>query len=165
MTIDNTTLNTAGVAAGGRLAEIVESRADIMALTQATEDAVLNPRVAGGLSPTLRVALACRMARLSQVATLAAHYETRLSNLEAEAAGSRLADPTCTDGGNPRDTAILRHVDLVSQSPKTAVQGDIVALRDAGMAEADIVRLAELIAFVNYQLRVVAGLQLLGDKT
>jgi uncharacterized protein YciW len=57
----------------------------------------------------------------------------------------------------------MRHVDLVTQSPKSATRGHIDALRDAGVAEADIVRLAELIAFVNYQLRVVAGLRLLGE--
>jgi uncharacterized protein YciW len=30
------------------------------------------------------------------------------------------------------------------------------------LSEPDIVRLAELIAFVNYQARVIAGLRLLG---
>jgi uncharacterized protein YciW len=163
MTIDNAALRAAGVEPGSRLAQIVEGRADIMALTQATENAVLNPRVAGGLSPTLRAALACRMARLSQAPTLAAHYATLLPQASEEAASARLADPACTDNGNPRDAAIVRHVDLVTQSPKSATRAHIDALRDAGMTDADIVRLAELIAFVNYQLRVVAGLRLLGE--
>lgn len=163
MTIDNATLRAAGVEAGSRLAQIVEGRADIMALTQSTEGAVFNPRVAGGLSPALRAALACRMARLSQAPTLAAHYESLLLETGKEAASARLADPACTDNGNPRDAALLRHVDLVTQSPQSATRGHIDALRDAGVAEADIVRLAELIAFVNYQLRVVAGLRLLGE--
>jgi uncharacterized protein YciW len=33
----------------------------------------------------------------------------------------------------------------------------------AGVSEADIVRLSELGAFVNYQLRVLAGLRLLKE--
>ncbi|MDH3598950.1 MAG: hypothetical protein OEU26_04825 [Candidatus Tectomicrobia bacterium] len=163
MMIENTTLRAAGAEAGSRLADIVEGRADIMALTQAAEDAVLSPGVAGGLSPALRAALACRMARLSLAPALVAHYESLLPQAGEEAASARLADPACTDNGNPRDAAIVRHVDLVTQSPKSATKGHIDALRDAGVGESDIVRLAELIAFINYQLRVVAGLRLLGE--
>jgi uncharacterized protein YciW len=165
MTIKNATLHAAGVEPGSGLAEVVEGRADIIALTQATQDAVLNPRVAGGLSPALRAALASRMARLSQAPALAASYEALLPATCEEAASARLADPACTDNGNPRDAAIARHVDLVTQSPKSATQDDIHALRNAGLAESDIVRLAELIAFINYQIRVVAGLRLLGEMT
>ena len=33
----------------------------------------------------------------------------------------------------------------------------------AGVAEADIVRLSELISFLSYQMRVVAGLRLMAD--
>ena len=163
MTIANTTLRAAGVEANSRLADIVEGRGDIMALTQATEEAVLSPRVPGRLSRALRIALACRMARLSHEPALAAHYEKLLLQANEERALARLADPACADNGNPRDTAIVRHVDLVTQAPKHAAKGDIEALRAAGVDEADIVRLAELIAFINYQLRVVSGLRLLGD--
>jgi uncharacterized protein YciW len=165
MTTANTTLSAAGVEAGSRLAEIIEGRTDVMALTQATQDAVLNPRIAGEFSPSLRAALACRMARLSQAHELAAYYETLIPPAGEEAASARLADPACTDNGNPRDTAIVRHVDRITQSPKSATRDHIDALRNAGVAEDDIVRLAELVAFINYQIRVVAGLRLLGEIT
>jgi uncharacterized protein YciW len=39
----------------------------------------------------------------------------------------------------------------------------VEALRQVGVTDADIVRLAELAAFVNYQVRVLAGLKLLGE--
>ncbi len=55
MATENTTLLTAGVRLGSRLADIVEGRADIMALTQATQEAVLNPREAGGLAAAERL--------------------------------------------------------------------------------------------------------------
>jgi len=158
MATENTTLLTVGVQPDGRLAAIVEGRVDIMALTQATQDAVLNPREAGGITPAQRTALACRMARLSGDERLAAYYE----NLIPE--GTRqLADLVYDGGGDTRLAAIIRHVDLVTQAPRDATRDDIVALREAGMAEADIVRLAELIAFINYQIRVVTGLRLLGE--
>jgi uncharacterized protein YciW len=36
-------------------------------------------------------------------------------------------------------------------------------LQSAGIADADIVRLSELIAFVSYQIRLVAGLRLMAE--
>ena len=158
MATENTTLQTAGVRPGSRTAAIVEKRGDIFALTQATQEAVLNPREAGGITAAERMALACRMARLSGEEPLAAHYESAVPPTS-----SPLADPAYEGGGDARLAAILRHVDLVTQSPKDATRDDIDALRRAGLAEADIVRLAELIAFINFQIRVAAGLRLLGE--
>jgi len=166
MTTENTTLLTAGVRPGSRLAAIVEGRADIMALTQATQEAVLKPREAGGITAAERIALACRMARLNGEVSLAAHYEKRMPP-----ASRRIADLSFAghdeghgdSGDDPRLAAIIRHVDLVTQSPKDATRDDIATLREAGLAEADIVRLAELVAFINYQIRVAAGLRLLGE--
>jgi uncharacterized protein YciW len=162
MSAENSTLQAAGIEPGGKLAAAIEGRADIMALTQATQDAVLTPRVAGGLTYAERAAFACRMARLNGEQHLAAHYEMLLSSATADAAGRRLADPAFKGDGDLRLMALIRHVDLVTQAPRNASRDDIEALRQAGITEADIVRLAELIAFVNYQSRVVAGLRLLG---
>jgi len=49
----------------------------------------------------------------------------------------------------------------VTSDTKSVVADDIAALTAAGVSEDDIVRLSELIAFVNYQARVVVGLQLM----
>ncbi len=163
MASENTTLLTAGVRPDSRLAEIVEARADLMALTQATHEAILNPRVAGGITYGERTALACRMARLNGEKMLAAHYEKLIPQASEEAAIGQIADPSFYGDGDQRLAALIRHVDLVTQVPKNASRDNIVALKDAGVAEADIVRLAELIAFINYQIRVVAGLRLLGE--
>ena len=38
---------------------------------------------------------------------------------------------------------------------------DVSDLQRAGISDADIVRLAELVAFMAYQLRLVAGLRLM----
>lgn len=98
------------------------------------------------------------MARLSGEETLAAHY-----NAQVPSATASMADPAFSGGGDPKLAAIIRHVDLVTQRPKDATRDDIDTLREAGVAGADIVRLAELIAFINYQIRVAAGLRLLGE--
>ncbi len=125
--------------------EAVAMRANLMAASQANYDAVLTPADPGGLSYRDRQAIAGRICRLNNESRLAAHY-----------GGAGL------DGGDPRMAAMLRHVDLVTCSPKDATRADIVALQRAGVADADIVRLSQLIAFVNYQVRVVAGLRLMG---
>jgi CMD domain protein len=164
MASENTTLWAAGAGPDSKLAAIVAGRADILALTQATQEAVLQPRVAGGLSYAERAALACRVARLNGEEGLAAHYKTVLQQTSHASASARLAEPAFTGADDQRLTALLRHVDLVTQAPKQATPENITALKVAGIAEADIVRLAELIAFINYQCRVVAGLRLLGDS-
>ncbi|MNV44146.1 hypothetical protein D3C71_1358950 [compost metagenome] len=58
---------------------------------------------------------------------------------------------------------IIRFTDLVTRKPREATKQDIDALKAVGISEPDIVRLTEVLAFVNYQLRVVAGFKLAGD--
>jgi len=78
--------------------------------------------------------------------------------------GSQVIANTGFDGGDDaRLKAIIRHTDLITTNPKEATAEDIAALRAAGLDDADIVRLSELIAFVSYQVRVVAGLRLMAE--
>lgn len=150
--------------AGPGLADALAERAEILRMSQAAHDAVLAPRAPGGLDHAERAALACRMARANADAALTEHYRGLLSragetpSLIAVAEGAEAAEAAGTDA---RRRAIIRHVDLVTLTPKDATKADIAALVAAGVSEPDIVRLAELIAFVNYQARVVAGLRLL----
>jgi CMD domain protein len=149
-----------GIAPGSELAVALVARSQIMDLSQAAHDAVLSPRDPGGLSYAERAALAERMARIHGDAAAAAHYAALPAS--GESGREALSDPAATpqDG---RRAALARHVDLLTRSPREATRGDIDALREAGISEPDIVRLSELIAFGNYQLRVVAGLRLLQE--
>jgi len=125
-------------------------RADLMAASQRNERAVIAPLDPGGLSHGERRFIASRIARRNGDAALAAHYATGAGNPDAP--------------DDARWAAILRHVDLVTERPKDATRADIAGLIAAGIAEADIVRLSQLIAFVNYQVRVIAGLRLIGAR-
>lgn len=144
----------AGAASNPAVAAAMAGRSELMAASQASYRAVLSPDEPGGLTHQERHALACRIATLAGDAALAEHYR-------AGAGGSALADPTLTAAG-ARERAMLRHVDLLTRSPREATRADIAALTEAGWQTADIVRLSQLIAFVNYQLRVIAGLRLIG---
>ena len=148
----------AGISAASPLAGVLLGRGDILELTEKSHEAALRPRQPGGLTHSERAALACRMALLNNEAVLARHYDGLIGT-----GNLAIADTGFDGGGDLRLRAILRHTDLVTVDPKEAADGDIAALKSVGIAEADIVRLSQLIAFVSYQIRVVAGLRLMAE--
>lgn len=154
MTIFDTTA-LAGVRPGSATAKAAETRANIFALTQAAEEAVLRPRDTGPWPHALRAALAARIARLNGEAALAERH------LAAAGDFAPLAD-LAQDGAAERLGVVIAFMDKVAVDTRAVVAGDIEALQAAGVADADIVRLAELNAFLAYQLRVIAGLRLMG---
>jgi uncharacterized protein YciW len=149
----------AGVSRDSPLGEALQARAEILRLSEAAHDAVLVPRDPGGLSHALRAALAARMCRHVGNDKLAKHYDGYLAHL-GDPDVAPLARPSGSSG-DPLLDAMARHADLLTLAPRDATRADIAALKAAGVSEPDIVRLAELAAFVNYQLRVIAGLKLL----
>lgn len=154
----------AGVRAGTALADALSQRSEIMGLSQASHDAVVRPRDPGGVGHAERAALAARMARWNADPALAEHYGALLQEAGRTPILAAIADGDASESvaAGPRLAAIIRHVDLVTRRTRDATQADIAALLAVGVAEADIVRIAELAAFVNYQARVIAGLRLLG---
>lgn len=158
---DDVMVRLAGVRPGGAVAAALAGRADVLAMTRESEQASLAPRDPGSLSHGERAALAVRIARLHGEVDLAAHYADRLARAGATGATAALADPAFKGAGDKRLAALLAYVDLVSVAPKDTTAGDIEGLKAAGIGDADIVRLAQLIAFLAYQIRVVQGLKLM----
>ena len=155
---DDVIVRLAGIAPGSAVQAALQARADVVAMTSKAAAASLLPEEPGGLSHDERAALAVRVARLHEESGLADHYAKLMERAGATAA---LADPAFKGDGDARLAAVIAYVDLVSLAPKDTVAGDIAALQAAGIGDADIVRLAELAAFLAYQLRVVAGLRLM----
>ena len=146
MEYDDPTLRAANVDGSSALGALVGRRAEIFSLTEATARAIVSPTIEGGLSRDLRAAFACRIARLNGETALAQSYATQLGEEIGE--GTRqVADPDYSDCPDDRLRAMVRHVDLITTTPKDATQQDIARLRDAGLEEADIVRLSQVIAF------------------
>jgi len=153
-------LELAGIAPDSPLAAVAGKRADIFELTHQTHDAALKPAEPGGLSHGLRAALACRIAALNGDEAFLKHFRKLLQEAKAGDAEKRVAELSCT-GSDAREAAFIRHTDLVACEPKKASGADMQLLSRAGISGPDIVRLSELVAFVSYQIRVVAGLRLM----
>ncbi|GBQ92494.1 esterase [Gluconacetobacter liquefaciens] len=137
------------------------ARAEFVTGSEACRHAVLTPADDHGLGPALRLALACRIATLNADAALAASYRAILADTDADADTRALADGASALP-SPLST-IARQADLVTTHNPSASQADIAALVQVGLSNPQIVALSELIAFVNYQCRVTAGLRLLKD--
>lgn len=150
----------AGIDPKSSLAEVVAKRADIFELTEKTHDAALRPAEPGGLSHAFRAAIACRIARLNGDRSFAEHFEGVLNEAKALTDERMVAD-LGFKGSDGRTKALIRHADMVAANPRDATSANIDSLRQAGVSEPDIVRLSELVAFVSYQIRVVAGLRLM----
>lgn len=123
------------------------------------ERAVLAPQDPGGLSIAERVAFAVRIARLGDNAALADHYMDRLLDLDPPVALIDVASGL--EPRNARLGILVDHVDLLTCRPERVRAEHIQTLRAGGISDADIVRLSELIAFANYQLRAKLGMSLL----
>ena len=146
------------------LLKLRERRSKLKHLTQTSYLAALRPAEPRNFSYALRAALAARMSALWKAKELHAHYIERL----AEEGGSdyaSFADPSSVlQHADPRLQAILNHVDLVTLTPKNATRENIEKLYAVGLDDRDIVTLAGLIAYVNYQVLVVAGLKMMRDN-
>lgn len=69
--------------------------------------------------------------------------------------------PEHRDALGSRLSAALEHAHLLVYRPREASPEALQALLDAGWSSTEIVTLSQLIAFLTFQIRVVAGLELL----
>ena len=61
----------------------------------------------------------------------------------------------------PRLAAALEHVHMLVFHPRDAAPAALQALLDAGWSTTDIVTLSQIVAFLSFQIRVIAGLRVL----
>jgi CMD domain protein len=65
----------------------------------------------------------------------------------------------------PRLTAALEHAHLLVFHPRDASPAALQTLLDAGWSTTDIVTLSQLVSFLSFQIRVVAGLRALAGAS
>lgn len=152
------------------LAMLRAQRPEAATHAQGSYAALFDPAEVVGLTGVERLAVALRVAGIHAAAEAAAHYRQRLADAGAApeivavaelGAGSDSAGRT--ESAVPaRLPALLRHADLLSTRPVEAGPDDLQVLADAGLSTREIVTLAQIIAFVSFQVRVVAGLRVIG---
>lgn len=135
---------------GAPLHAVRHQRAKVVDATRGSYDALFDPALAG---PSLaeRLLAAQAIARLAGSADLEAHYRERLQALEGPA----------TDENDARTAEILRFTRTLAERPVDGDRAALLRLPAAGLDTPAVIALAQLIAFVSYQLRVVAGLRAL----
>lgn len=154
-----------GLSENSDIANLRQQRGKLQQFTQSSYEAAFRPEDPRNFSYAERAAFALRMANLWNSKELAAQYKAVLDNEVSSGDLVDVSNPAFmpADEGS-RLAVILRHIDLVTLSPKEATRENIERLYAAGLDDRDIVTLAGLIAFVNYQVLVIAGLKMLRDN-
>ena len=153
----------AGLPPGSPLAGLRRERPDVVKHLQGSDNVIFSPADDGGLTRAERAAAALRVATLLRDETLGGHYRARLATADPSGALGKTVEGKATMT-EPRWDAILAHVDLVTRGPGSAERRDIDNLLAAGLSSHAVVSLSQLIAYVNFQSRVLAGLRMLkGD--
>lgn len=175
----------AGIPQGSALDEARRKRAEARVHAQASHDLLLLPAEPGGFTVAERWAVAAFVAGLHNQAETAAYYAQGLAErapelaspvAEAAARGqatgphgaypagplskeNTLAPGFAADAGSlgARLAAALDHAHMLVFHPRDASAEHLQRLVDAGWRTAEIVTLSQLVAFLSFQIRAVAG--------
>jgi uncharacterized peroxidase-related enzyme len=147
--------------AGSSVFAVRHQRDKVVAATEGAYRSIFDAALSG---PSLaeRLLAAHRIVSLAGSTKLQAHYRASLLALPSLTVAQQAAlDGATPDtlGDDPRLQAILAFTTTLTEAPVEGDQAALLSLPAAGLATPETVALAQLIAFVAYQLRVVAGLE------
>lgn len=164
VTLNSVIPRIAEVAAGSPAATVLGDRERVLELSENSHEALLSPSEPGGLSLPLRAALATRVATVNADEALTVHYRALLDAVDSTTPEvTAIADPAhAPDAETDRWlSSVVAHADLLTLAPHDSTGATIKALGQAGVDDADIVRLTQLVGFVVYQVRFAVGLRLI----
>lgn len=181
----------AGIDPGSPLDRLRDRRPGAREHAQRSYDALFTPESEGEVTLVERDAVAAFVAGLHRDDAAARFYADRLAELTPgllKAVESEIGEGTATgpygvyagalagesEEGlryrvrNPGDlgvrlTAAFEHAHLLVFRPREASAESLAALGRAGWSSTGIVTLSQLVAFLSFQVRVAAGLRLLGQ--
>ena len=155
----------AGLRPDSPLAHLRAQKPEVVRSAQESYRALLEPDDPAGVSRYERESIALRAAVLTSSAAVAVWHRARLRELGASDAA--LAAIEQFPNGpvlSPREEAIVRHTDLLTRKPGAATAAQIADLQAVGLSPRDIVTIAQLIAYLSFEVRVLAGLHLLAEE-
>lgn len=148
---------------GGAVHSVRHGREKVLAATQGSYDALFDPRLTD-LSVGERLLVAVYACRLAGSPALASHYRERLADSPVNPALLEAVEHDTVDGvQDKRARAMLRFTRILTLEPVEGDQAVLQALPAAGLGTPAIVALAQLIAFLSYQVRLVAGLKAMSE--
>jgi CMD domain protein len=155
----------AGIAPGSPVGQLRAQRPDVVRAAQGSSRALLEPDDPGGVSRREREMIALRVALLTPSPAVAAWHRDRLRSLGAtDAHLDAIAQFPDGMALSPREAAILRYTDRMTHEPGAARPEHIAAVKQAGLSPRDIVTIAQLIAYMSFAVRLLAGLRLLAEE-
>jgi len=138
---------------------IRHQRDKVVAATQKSEEGLFDPALPG-LTLAERLLVALLACALTPSVLCAAEYRQRLVDLNVEKSLiDHISNGAIEQITDARLRAILTFTHTLITDPVKADQAALKALPQAGLSTPEVVTLAQLIAFVSYQVRVVAGLK------
>ncbi|MCU1549446.1 MAG: hypothetical protein JWR36_6 [Glaciihabitans sp.] len=180
-----------GIAPGDALDTLRNQRPNARTNAQTSFDALLHSDELEHVSQLERLAIAYWTIALSQSSATSFYRDLLAAEDEAAAAALATALPGALTTGpygdypdgplsvenvaglrwepdaalvasvGPRLAAALAHTHLLVYRPRDSSEDALQALLDSGWSTTGIVTLSQLVAFLNFQLRVVAGLTVL----
>jgi CMD domain protein len=154
----------AGIAPDSPLARLRAERPEIVRHAQGSFLTLLEPDDPAGLARAERELIALRVAVLTRTDALAAWHRQRLAALGVDAATIAAAEAGPDAPGLPtRAAALLRHTDRLTRELGRGTPEHIAALTAAGLGPREIVTASQLIGFLSFQVRALAGLRILAE--
>lgn len=156
-----------GSSSGGKVAELRAQKPELAEQLQAYYLALFEPEAASAEAFSLadRYLIAVRVAAHTGSTAVVEWYGAlaRQAGVPAETL-ARIQDVGTAWTEQTKLGAAVRRADLVTRRPADTEASDLQALKDAGFTPAGILSLSQVIAFVNYQLRLIAGLRAFGEN-
>ena len=154
----------AGLNDGSATHALRHAREKVATATQGSYDALFGPALPGRLTLGERLLVALYACRLTPAPELAEHYRARLADTPVDANALQAVEHGDVDTlADPRLHAILTFTRTLIERPIEGDRDALLRLPAGGLATADVVTLAQLIAFLSYQTRLVAGLRALRE--
>ena len=183
-----------GIAAGSRLDELRAHRPAAREQAQATYNALFTPVDDSAMSSVERRAVAAFTAAVFDVPAAEQHYARLLIeadptiaaavtdavelgrgagpygsfggelSAESQSGPELILTPQLADALGVRLTAALQHTHLLALHPRDSSRDRLHVLVDAGWSADGIVTLSQLVSFLAFQVRVIAGLTVLAAE-
>lgn len=149
----------AGISDEHALYAVRHARKKVVDATQASQVLFFSDELPG-LSLTERYLVAWYASLLSKAPSLAGEYRRQLQqHVVSDEVLMAIEFDRVNDLADVRLGAMLSFTRLLVLDPKSGDQQALLRLQQAGLSTPSIVALAQLIGYLSYQIRLVAGLQ------